>query len=82
MSEMIPGASGLQIECGLFLWFARDVEKLLKVIDSICVDYGELVLIHGEIHHWRTMELDRNGDWEGMMKMDVVGESHHVVDDL
>jgi hypothetical protein len=31
--EMIPGASGLLIECGLFLWLSIDIGKLLKLLD-------------------------------------------------
>ena len=31
--EMIPEASGHQIECGLFLWLSSDVRRLLNVLD-------------------------------------------------
>jgi hypothetical protein len=44
---MIPGASMLQIECGLFLWLSSDVKKLLKVMDLPCMGCVELELIHG-----------------------------------
>ena len=47
MLEMIPRASGLKIECGLFLWLTGDVGKLLQVIDVICIVCVELDLIHG-----------------------------------
>ena len=33
MLKMIPGASGLRIECGLFLWLSSDVGNLLQVLD-------------------------------------------------
>ena len=39
---MVYGAFGLQIERGLFLWPARDVGKLLQVLDSTCVGCGKL----------------------------------------
>ena len=45
--EMIPGASGLQIECGLFLRLTSDVGKLLEVMDVPCMGCGELDHIHG-----------------------------------
>ena len=44
--EMIPGASGLKIKCGLFLWLTGDVGKLLQVMDDICMVCFELDLIH------------------------------------
>ena len=47
MSEMIPGTSGLQIECGLFLWLSSDVGKLLQVMDVTCMVCVELDFIHG-----------------------------------
>ena len=47
MLVSIPGASGLQIECGFFLWLSSDVGKLLQVMDVTCMGYGELELIHG-----------------------------------
>ena len=47
MLEMIPGASGLQIECGLFLWLTSDMERLLEVMDVPCMGCGELDPIHG-----------------------------------
>ena len=45
--EMISGASGLQIKCGLFLWLSSDVRKLFQVLDVSCMVCEELVLIHG-----------------------------------
>ena len=45
--EMIPRASGLQIECGLFLWLTSDVGKLLRVMDVTCMVCVELDFIHG-----------------------------------
>ena len=51
MLEMIFRASGLQIECGLFLWLTSDVGKLLQVMDvpfMVCV---ELDPIHGGGSH-------------------------------
>jgi hypothetical protein len=57
----------------LFLWLSRDVRKVFQVLESPCMGCGEFALINGEIHHWRTMELGGNGDWEGMMKMGVMG---------
>jgi hypothetical protein len=47
MLEMILGASGLQIECDLFLWVFSDVGKLLQVMDVTCMVYVELDFIHG-----------------------------------
>ena len=58
---MISGASGLQIECGLFLWLTSDVGKLLQVIDVACMVCVELKLVNGEIHHERAMELNGVG---------------------
>ena len=53
MLESISGASGLRIECGLFLWLASDVGKLLQVMDVTCMGCGELELIHGgDGHGW------------------------------
>ena len=47
MLEMILGASRLQIECGLFLWFSSDVENLLLVLDMSCIGCVKLDPIHG-----------------------------------
>ena len=41
--EMIPRASGLQIECGLFLYLSSDVGKLLQVMDVPCMFYGKVI---------------------------------------
>ena len=51
MLEMIPGASGLQIECSLFLWLSSDVGMLLQGIDVACMECVELELIHGGDGH-------------------------------
>ena len=48
--EMIPGASGLQIECGLFVWLTSDVGKLLQVLDVPCKCCGELDFVNGGNH--------------------------------
>ena len=47
MLEMILGASGLQIECGLFQWLSSDVGKLLQVMDVPSMVCVELDPIHG-----------------------------------
>ena len=44
MLRSIPGASGLQIDYGLFLWLSSDVGNLLQVLDVPCMGYGELAL--------------------------------------
>ena len=49
--EMIPGASGLQIECGLFLWLTSDVGKLLQVLDVTCMGCSEPDPIYGGDGH-------------------------------
>jgi hypothetical protein len=41
--EMIPGASKLQIECGLFLWLTSDVGKLLQVMVVPCMCCGKVI---------------------------------------
>jgi hypothetical protein len=89
MLEMILEASGLQIECGLFLWLSSDVGKLLKVMDVSCMGCGELVPNNGERHHWRprssmgrAMELGRMGKktW-GLLTM-TWGSSSYSSSDL
>lgn len=45
--EVIPMASGLQIECVLFLRSSSDVKNLLQVLDVSCIKCGEIELIHG-----------------------------------
>ena len=47
MLEMIPGASELQIECGLFQWLSSDVGMLLQVMDVPSMVCVELDPIHG-----------------------------------
>jgi len=57
--EMIPGASGLQIECGLFLWLSSDVGMLLQGIDVACMECVELELIHGgDGHGWGQISME------------------------
>jgi len=58
MLGSIPGASGLQTECGLFLWLSSNVGKLLQVLDVICMVIVELEIVHGGNHHERAMELN------------------------
>ena len=65
MLEMIPGASGLQIECSLFLWLSSDVGKLLQVLVVPCIKSGKLDLVNGEIHHERAIQLNGVGVRDG-----------------
>jgi hypothetical protein len=82
MLRSIPRASGLQIECGLFLWLSSDVGNLLQVFDVPCMGCGELKLVHGENHHERAMELNGMLAWvEGRMG-EGLGLAHHVVGEL
>ena len=55
--EMIPGASRLQIKCGLFLWLSGDVGKLLQVLDVTCMVCVELDPIHGGGGHGWEVKL-------------------------
>ena len=80
--EMIPGTSGLQIECGLFLWLSSDVGKLLQVMDVPCMGCGELDPIHGGGGHGREVKL-MNWPWE--VREDEIrlwGCAHHVLGKL
>ena len=77
MLEMIPGASGLQIECGLFLWLTNDMGKLLQVMDVPCIE-----LIHGgDGHVWGKNSM---GMAKGLGEDDVRlwGCAHHVKEGL
>ena len=61
MLEMIPGASGLQIKCGLFLWLSIDVRKVFQVLDVPCMGCDEINLVNGETTMGGVREL--NGIW-------------------
>ena len=71
MLESIPGASGLQIECGLFLWSPSDVRNSFLVLDSSCAKCAKVTPNHGEKHRWRAMEF--MGKVIGMGKKDFGG---------
>ena len=71
--EMIPGTSGLQIECGLFLWLTSDVGKPLQVMDVLCMCCGKVVHQNGEYHHGRRCSSWGNLLGLARMKMDAVG---------
>ena len=79
---MIPGASGLQIECSLFLWLSSDLGKFLQVMDVTCMGCGELDLIHGGGGHgWskNSMGMDKG---IGEDDVGLWGCAHHVKEGL
>ena len=82
MLEMIPGASRLQIECGLFLWLTSYVGKLLQVMDVPCMCYGELKLIHGSDGHGEGKNSMGMAKGLGEDDVGLCGYAHHVLGDL
>ena len=75
---MIPRASGLQIECGLFLGLTSDVGKPLQVMDVPCMCCGKAIHKKWLISPWETMELMAKLARVREDKGGLQGCAHHV----
>ena len=71
--EMIHRPSGLQIECGLFLWLTSDVESFYKRWMCHACVVGRPSTKNGEYHHGRPWSSWGNLPGLGRMKMEAMG---------